>query len=309
MSDVHRYWMPLDFFRKVILTGLLIFWARGSLNQLAAGVLVAAFFLVLGIVNRPFGKNMNNNLYNVCNACILATFSSGLVLSDRIDKTMEPKFFQFGAGIVGHADEEFGDLPTIETLLILVNILVPIGWIAYEFGRIRLMRESEVDPSIAGIHWPFASWEESDGDGSKRIFIGCPPGETARLALLRREIEKLASTKEGKAECFEKAPAAGVPPQRLMMAEAGKLTNIVDVIMEAAALEGTGWGPFQKPMGLARRTLVHSAAAKDAKVEQEIAAQLAELEVLQAESRGEYRSLKYSSGLLFQAAVSTVYDG
>ena len=40
--------MPLDFFRKVILTGLLIFWARGSLNQLAAGVLVAAFFLVLG---------------------------------------------------------------------------------------------------------------------------------------------------------------------------------------------------------------------------------------------------------------------
>lgn len=294
MSDVHRYWMPLDFFRKVILTGLLIFWARGSLNQLAAGVLVAAFFLVLGIVNRPFGKNMNNNLYNVCNACILATFSSGLVLSDRIDKTMEPKFFT---------------KLTIETLLILVNILVPIGWIAYEFGRIRLMRESEVDPSIAGIHWPFASWEESDGDGSKRIFIGCPPGETARLALLRREIEKLASTKEGKAECFEKAPAAGVPPQRLMMAEAGKLTNIVDVIMEAAALEGTGWGPFQKPMGLARRTLVHSAAAKDAKVEQEIAAQLAELEVLQAESRGEYRSLKYSSGLLFQAAVSTVYDG
>merc|ERR1712166_616889 len=67
--------------------------------------------------------------------------------------------------------------------------------------------------------------------------IGCPPGETARLALLRREIEKLASTEEGKAECFEKAPAAGVPPQRLMMAEAGKLTNIVDVIMEAAELE------------------------------------------------------------------------
>ena len=26
------------------------------------------------------------------NACILATFSSGLVLSDRIDQSMEPKF-------------------------------------------------------------------------------------------------------------------------------------------------------------------------------------------------------------------------
>ena len=110
-----RYWMPLDFFRKVTLTGLLIFWARGSLNQLAAGVLVAAFFLVIGIVNRPFGKNMNNNLYNVCNACILATFSSGLVLSDRIDQSMEPKFVTKA---------------TIENLLILVNVTDQLGCLA-----------------------------------------------------------------------------------------------------------------------------------------------------------------------------------
>jgi hypothetical protein len=40
-------------------------------------------------------------------------------------------------------------------------------------------------------------------------------------------------------------------------------------------------------MGRVRRTLVHSAQAQDKKLEQEIAAQLAELEVLQAESRGE----------------------
>jgi hypothetical protein len=60
-----------------------------------------------------------------------------------------------------------------------------------------------------------------------RIFKGCPPGESARLALLRRELERLASTEEGKAELIKKAPAVGVTPQRLEIAKSGIMATIV----------------------------------------------------------------------------------
>ena len=59
------------------------------------------------------------------NACILATFSSGLVLSDRIDQSMEPKFVTKA---------------TIEILLILVNVPTnPAGCLSASllFGSLR----------------------------------------------------------------------------------------------------------------------------------------------------------------------------
>ena len=34
------YWEALEMFRKIILTGLMIFWSRGSVQQLAIGVQV-----------------------------------------------------------------------------------------------------------------------------------------------------------------------------------------------------------------------------------------------------------------------------
>ena len=48
--------------RKVMLTGVMIFFRPGSVQQLLVGGLIAAFYMVAAASKRPFVSRFDNNL-------------------------------------------------------------------------------------------------------------------------------------------------------------------------------------------------------------------------------------------------------
>jgi hypothetical protein len=120
MKLEYWYWNPLDFFRKVILTGMMIFFKRGSLIQLALGTNIAAGFLIAGIICQPFAKRINNMLYSVTNGAILMTFTIATLLNPELDTSFAPSTW----------------LVTI--LLLLTCVALPIACIAIEVGRLNV---------------------------------------------------------------------------------------------------------------------------------------------------------------------------
>ena len=70
------WWEAVEMLRKVTFTGLLIFFDRGSLYQLAVAIQASAVFTALAVYFRPFKKRFNNNCastrYSVCDQrCLL----------------------------------------------------------------------------------------------------------------------------------------------------------------------------------------------------------------------------------------------
>jgi hypothetical protein len=265
------YWEALEMLRKIILTGLMIFWARGSIGQLAAGIVVSALFLVASVNVRPFGDDFNNSFKIVTDAAVVVTFNVAILLNDRVDKSLEPAW----AG-----------QNQLDTLLLIANLMLPAGVVVFEVGRAKLIadEDEELASVINGIPWPFARYEDG-------IFRGAKKGENARLADLRRELEKIPVGTLDK-----KAPQVGV--KTVQLEEAHNSSNpkeaIIDVMMEIAKLEGGGWGPCKKEESLVKEVYVDRVIRRQAKLERE--RQIREQEEAEEKAKREKRKEKRKKG-------------
>ena len=125
LVDTYRielwWWEAVEMLRKVTLTGLLIFFNRGSIYQLAVGIQCSAVFTSLAVYARPYKDDFTNNLYVVTNFAVLVTFNIGILLSDRIDKSREQLWVQ---------DQSF-----LDAALFLANVFAPAAVVAYELLR------------------------------------------------------------------------------------------------------------------------------------------------------------------------------
>ena len=115
------YWEAIEMFRRVALTGLVIFFERGSMYQLAMGLQLSAFFLGAALHFRPFQSRFNNNFKLVTDLAVMCTFAFAIITSDRVDKAKEPFFVT--------------DEAIMETLFMIVNVGMPVAVVATEIAR------------------------------------------------------------------------------------------------------------------------------------------------------------------------------
>jgi uncharacterized membrane protein (UPF0136 family) len=97
--------------RKVFLTGLMCFFERGSAQQLVFGAVIAAIFLAASVDKRPFKTKFDNDFKVVTDAALMVTFNLSLLFSKEDEST--------STGPV--------PLEVLSALLIIVNIIVPMG--------------------------------------------------------------------------------------------------------------------------------------------------------------------------------------
>jgi hypothetical protein len=269
------YWFPLEMYRKLIFTGLFLFYKRGSLNQLIWGVQISTLFLIMVVYNRPFTRKLNNTLKIITDAGLTVTLNVAILLNERVDKELEEKY--------GWSQ------PFIGAFLIFTNILIPFMVIIFEIGHGTMVAEEETEPltEVNGVRWPFARYEGGKFHGGKK-------GDTAELSLLRRALEHL-----DEETLLKNAFKAGIEKAKRDWAEYSTQTKsrMIELLMERARKEGNGWGPWREPTGVIRRLYVENEVAIKRRLKRE-AAEAAEEEQkrLALEARGIFlKSRKGSS--------------
>jgi hypothetical protein len=158
------YWEALEMFRKILLTGLMIFWSPGSVQQLVTGVQISAMFFVLSVKNRPFVTRFNNNFKICTDLAVLITFAVAILLSPRVDQSMEPAWVT---------------RDVMDTILLVANMFIPALVVFMEFSRGAEQEEED-------IHARYG-WLGDERDGGFKLLVE----EEPRLAGLRRELEAL----------------------------------------------------------------------------------------------------------------------
>ena len=159
-------------FRKIILTGLMIFWSRGSIQQLAIGIQVSAFFLVATVKYQPYMTRFNNQFKIVTDAAVLVTFNIAVILSDRVDSSLEPAWSVtqciLSQPSTCQSDPYLTvlrrcDTEMMDAMLIIVNIVIPVSVVIYELAHARLSSDDAEDErytTVDGLAWPYARWQD-----------------------------------------------------------------------------------------------------------------------------------------------------
>jgi hypothetical protein len=214
------WWEIAEMFRKILLTGMISFWSRGSIQQLTIGIAVSTVFLTLAVKIRPFELRFNNNFKLVTDISIISTFCICILLSDRVDQELEPEW-------LGKAE--------LDVALVLVNIGFPLAAIISEVGmQVEESNDVEVlgKEDRDGVQWPYARWEEG-------AFRGAKLGDDHRLAALRLELEGL---EIGKLD--RRANKVDLTNDQIEGCHSSPFPKeaMVDLIVAVAALEGKGWG-------------------------------------------------------------------
>ena len=75
--------------RKVALTGIMIFFRPGSVQQLLVGGTIASFYMAAAATKRPFVSRFDNNFKIATDGAIIVTFNIAVVLNDRVDLSKE----------------------------------------------------------------------------------------------------------------------------------------------------------------------------------------------------------------------------
>ena len=104
--------------RKVALTGIMIFFRPGSVQQLLVGGTIASFYMAAAATKRPFVSRFDNNFKIATDGAIIVTFNIAVMLNDRVDLS-----------------KEFLSEGFLNFSLILVNILVPLGVVVEQIYR------------------------------------------------------------------------------------------------------------------------------------------------------------------------------
>ena len=118
--------------RKVMLTGVMIFFRPGSVQQLLVGGSIASFYMAAAATNRPFVSRFDNNFKICTDGAIIMTFNIAVMLNDRVDMSKE------------FMSENFLNLS-----LIVANILIPAGVVVEQLvqNNKKAKEEAEVTPN------------------------------------------------------------------------------------------------------------------------------------------------------------------
>ena len=111
------YWEALEMFRKIMLTGLLIFFSPGSIFQLVLGLMVSAVFLVLSVRTQPFTSRFNNRFKVATDVAIMTTFCVAVLMNKHVDSSQEPTWMSRSL---------------FDAVFAVINIWVPMMVVAVE---------------------------------------------------------------------------------------------------------------------------------------------------------------------------------
>ena len=112
--------------RKVILTGLIAFWAPGTVQQLLIGTTVSTFFLGAAIWKQPYTTVFNNRFKIVTDASVVLTLNIAVLLHPDLANDDESKPF---------SDTFLVSRIVLELLLFFFNLAVPAILIVHELLR------------------------------------------------------------------------------------------------------------------------------------------------------------------------------
>ena len=84
------YWETLEMLRKVSLTGLLIFFSKGSMLQIVAAVMITFLFLVATSLNKPFKDELANKFKLATECALMITLVFAIMLKVDLSKEVRP---------------------------------------------------------------------------------------------------------------------------------------------------------------------------------------------------------------------------
>jgi len=91
----YYWWEVLELFRKLLLTGLIIFIMPETPTQLAVGCLITLAFMVLYSYAQPYEDILDDVLQLFCQLAIFSNYFSGLLLMVKADGADQDEFHSF----------------------------------------------------------------------------------------------------------------------------------------------------------------------------------------------------------------------
>ena len=99
--------------RKLVLTGVMIFFRPGSVQQLLVGGLISAFYMMAAHSHQPYVAKFDNDFKLATDVAVVVTLNIAVMLNTRVDSSKE---------VLSAA--------SLNVALIVVNIVLPVGVIA-----------------------------------------------------------------------------------------------------------------------------------------------------------------------------------
>jgi hypothetical protein len=119
------YWEALEMTRKVVLTGLMVYWAPGTVQQLLLGATISVIYMGAAILKQPYQSPFNNRFKIVTDGAILFTFNVAVLLSPHVNDPDAAGGFTLFYIERGH----------LEIMLFVVNFLIPLALVGHEVKR------------------------------------------------------------------------------------------------------------------------------------------------------------------------------
>jgi hypothetical protein len=227
------YWEALEMFRKIMLTGLLIFFSPGSIFQLVLGLLVSAAFLVLSVRIQPFTSRFNNRFKVATDVAIMTTFAIAILMNGHVDTSNEPSWMSKNV---------------FDAVFAIINIWIPLMVVAIELFTQNAVHEEEEIHEYAWL-----------GDEKHGGFKELNQDEGPRLKNLRYNLENTDMK-----ILNEKATAAGIGAKSVQAIHSGEhpKQDIIEALMEIARQEGPA-SDGKKPKGTVAKVFGFSIPDED----------------------------------------------
>ena len=125
------FWEIWDLIRKIMLSGVLIFFNRGSVGQIVIGMLIALIALQIQLRIMPFDSKQANWIQILSFNCIFLTLFGALLLKVTFNKSVDGQLGQDFANVF---------LVIINASMPLMCIWLVVASMAYEFYLTTAMR-------------------------------------------------------------------------------------------------------------------------------------------------------------------------
>ena len=79
------YWESMDMLRKFSLLGLILFFERGSVNQIAVSLIISFFFMAAHLIAQPYKLASDNHFRTATELHVFLTIATGLVFRTDLD--------------------------------------------------------------------------------------------------------------------------------------------------------------------------------------------------------------------------------
>ena len=120
--------------RKVILTGLMVFWAPGTIQQLLLGSTISAVYMAVAIWKQPYAIAFNNRFKIITDASVVLTFNIAVLLNPGVTESDDEASKDSNLFFVGKA--------YLWVALFVINLGTPAALLVYELWQYYANRET-----------------------------------------------------------------------------------------------------------------------------------------------------------------------